>query len=246
MTIKSFIGEKGSGKTLSMTIEAYKKYKQGHKIYSNYHLNFPHTIITVNDLIDFAESGMYFGETTFCLDELHLWFNARRSGKQRNICFNFFLTQSSKNDCDVLYSTQYSRQVDILIRINSEIVCKSLAKCVVWKTKDSKPIMKYNYRPKKTDYKCLSYINNTIIKFEEDRDVIVHQKFLGNKYFKLYNTREVIKQQQDVFEIAKKQNPKENKGVIKEKISYKQKREEQHNNRLFHEQNEAKLRGELS
>jgi hypothetical protein len=66
--------------------------------------------------------------------------------------------------------------------------------------------------------------------------------YKGDKYFNLYNTREVIKQQQDVFELAKSRNKKENDGITKPiKRSMKEVREEQHNNRLFHEQNEKKL-----
>jgi hypothetical protein len=244
MTITCFYGEKSGGKTISMSKEAYCRYKQGQKIYSNYHLSFPHTIITVNDLIEFAENGLYFGNTTFCLDELHLWFNARRSGKKRNIIFNFFLTQSAKNDCDVLYTTQYTRQVDILIRINTEISCKSYSKSLVWEYNNSKPKLYKNWRPKNNInyFKIKTWVYNHIIKFEEDRDVVINKMYYANPYFKLYNTREVIKQQKDVFEEAIKLF-KENKGVVREHITTKQKRSEQHNNRLFHEANEKMLMG---
>lgn len=116
--IIGFIGQRGSGKSLSMTIELYKKYLQGYKIYSNYHLNFPYTPITVDDLIAFAESGMYFGNSIFAIDEIHIWFDSRCSGKKRNIIFSYFLNQSSKNDIDIYYTSQFSRQVEIRMRLN--------------------------------------------------------------------------------------------------------------------------------
>lgn len=241
--IIGFIGQRGSGKTLSMTIELYKKYKQGYKIYSNYHLNFPHTAITVDDLIAFAESGMYFGNSIFAIDEIHIWFDSRCSGKKRNIIFSYFLNQSSKNDIDIYYTSQFSRQVEIRMRLNTEIVVESVARVVVYQTPTSKPVILENYRPKPNDYKALSYITNFITKFSDTgQDKVTKRMYKGNKYFNLYDTKQVIKQQSDVFQRAVNSSPK-NKGVIREKISYKQKREEQHNNRLFHEQNEAKLRG---
>jgi len=241
--IIGFIGQRGSGKTLSMTIEAYKKYLQGYKIYSNYHLNFPYTPFTVDDLMAFAESGMYFGQSIFLLDEIHIWFDSRASGKKRNVIFSYFINQSSKNDIDIYYTTQFSRQVEIRMRLNTEIVVESVARVVLYQTPTSKPQILENYRQKPNDYRTIAYITNFITKFSDTgRDKVTKRIYKANKYFKLYDTRQVIKQQSDVFQRAIADSPK-NKGVKLEKISYKQKREEQHNNRLFHQENEAKLRG---
>ena len=235
--IIGFIGQRGSGKTLSMTIEAYKKYKQGYKIYSNYHLNFPYTPFTVDDLMAFAESGMYFGQSIFLLDEIHIWFDSRASGKKRNVIFSYFINQSSKNDIDIYYTTQFSRQVEIRMRLNTEIVVESVARVVLYKTKTSKPQILENYRQKPNDYRTIAYITNYITKFSDTgADKVTKRIYKAN-------TRQVIKQQSDVFQRAIADSPK-NKGVKLEKISYKEKREEQHRNRLFHEENERRLRGE--
>jgi hypothetical protein len=246
--IIGFIGQRNSGKTLSMTIEAYKKYKQGYKIYSNYHLNFPYTPYTVDDLLAFSESGMYFGNSIFLIDEIHIWFDSRCSGKKRNIIFSYFLNQSSKNDIDVYYTSQFSRQVEIRMRLNTEIVVESVCKNIVWKSKYSKPYLIENYRPKPNDFKCKAYITNKIIKFSDTGlDKIAKRTFNGDKYFKLYDTRQVIKQQKDVFDRAKEQDIRNKQQKVKKekKLSYKQIRAEQHTNRLFHEKNAKKvMRGE--
>ena len=243
--IIGFIGQRNSGKTLSMTIEAYKKYLQGYKIYSNYHLNFPHTPYTVDDLMMFAESGMYFGNSIFLIDEIHIWFDSRASGKKRNIIFSYFLNQSSKNDIDIYYTSQFSRQVEIRMRLNTEIVVESATRVVLWKNPDSKPIILENYRPKPHDYKTVAYVTNKITKFSDTgMDKVSVRMYKGNKYFKLYDTRQVIKQQTDLFERARDSN-KLNKGMVKEKkLTVKQKRTEQHANRVFHEENEKRLRGQ--
>jgi hypothetical protein len=269
--IIGFIGQRGSGKTLSMSIELYKKYLQGYKIYSNYHLNFPHTIITVDDLMTFAESGMYFGNSIFAIDEIHIWFDSRASGKKRNVIFSYFLNQSSKNDIDVYYTSQFSRQVEVRMRLNTEVVVESVCRTFVWKDDYSPPVILENYRPKPNDYKTKAYITNFITKFSDTgADKLTKRIYSGDKYFKLYDTRQVIKMQEDVFdrnnkpkkqksienseddimtdtfEIAKS-NDKRNAKVTKpEKINWKEKRATQHKNRLFHEENERKLREEYA
>lgn len=242
--IIGFIGGRNSGKTCSMTIEAYKKYRQGYKIYSNYHLNFPYTPYTIDDLLAFAEAGMYFGNTIFLIDEIHIYFDARSSGQKRNKIFSYFLNQSSKNDIDVYYTSQFARQVEIRLRLNTEIVVESVCKSFVWTHKNSKPIMLENYRPKPKDYRTKTYITNRIIKFSDTgQDKISERVYYANKYFKLYDTHEVIRQQKDVFQRAKDDSP-ENDGVsLPVKKSYAEKREEQHQNRLFHDANRKRVLG---
>ena len=210
-----------------MTIEAYKKYLQGYKIYSNYHLNFPYTPYTIDDLIMFAESGMYFGNTIFLIDEAHIYFDSYQKGK-RAMIFSYFLNQSSKNDIDVYLSTQFARQIFIRIRLNTEIVVECNCKVVLWKTKDSKPVILENYRKKPHDYHTEVYAYNKIIKFSDTGiDKFTKRMYKANKYFSLYDTKQVIKQQTDMFQRAKEQD-KRNKVVQPvEKITYKQKRSRQ-------------------
>lgn len=223
-----YIGMRGSGKTLTMTIDAFKKYKEGYKIYSNYHLNFPHTRYTVDDLLMFAESGMVFQDTLFLVDEAHILFDSYSRGK-RSIIFSYLLNQSSKMNCDFYFSTQFSRQIFIRIRLNTEIVVESVARVILWKTPTSKPVMIENYRKKPKDYHTEVYIYNRMIKFSDTgEDKIIKRMYKANKYFPLYDTREVIKQEIDMFQKAKMDNPKLNKDVKKvKKLTYKETRERQ-------------------
>lgn len=184
-----------------MTVEAYKKYKEGYTVYSNYHLNFPHINYTVDDLMVFAEQGQYFGNAIFLIDEIHIWFDSRCSGKKRNRIFSYFLNQSSKNDIDIYYTSQYSRQVEVRMRLNTEIVVESTSKVLVWDSPNSKPTLKNNYRPKPKDYKTVTYVQNRMVQFNDTgRDNITKRVFKANKYFPLYDTRQVIKMQNDVFD----------------------------------------------
>ena len=44
-----FLGEQNSGKTLSMVYYAYRYYKKGFNIYSNFNLNFKHKKIHLSN-----------------------------------------------------------------------------------------------------------------------------------------------------------------------------------------------------
>lgn len=224
--IVGFIGQRGSGKTLTMVRYAYEKFKQGYKIYSNINLNFKHTIYTVDDLMEYAEKGEYFGKTLLICDEIHIFFDSRSSGKTRNRIFSYMLNQSSKNDMDVAYTTQFSRQVEIRLRLNTEIVNRCVCKSIVWKNKNSKPQVLLNYRPKDSDYKCVSVIQNEIFKFNDtgltSRKI---SRYVGNPYFKLYNTREVVRMQSDKYEREKTDKKSNKKLTEREKVA-KWKRED--------------------
>jgi hypothetical protein len=244
--IIGFIGQRNSGKTLSMTIEAFKKYKQGYKIYSNYHLNFPYTPFTVDDLLAFAEAGMYFGNSIFLIDEIHIYFDSRCSGQKRNRIFSYFLNQSSKNDIDIYYTSQFSRQVEVRMRLNTEIVVESVCKGVLYKTKNSSPVIMENYRPKPNDYKWTAYITNIVTKFSDTGyDKVTKRVYRADRYYKLYDTRQVIKMEKDVFQLAKERDKRNILQKVEkvEKVSYKQIREEQRMNRKYHDDLVAK--GEL-
>jgi hypothetical protein len=211
--ITGILGNRGSGKTLTAVIYAYHKYLDGYTIYSNIKLNFPYIPYDIDMLLDFAESGKYFGETLFLIDEVHILFDSRTSGKSRNRIFSYFLNQSSKNALDIIYTTQFSRQAEIRLRLNTEVVITCNARSIVYKSANSNPIILPNYRPKKTDFKCITYIRTRTIKFSDTGyDTEIMRTYLGNPYFKLYDTREVVKIERDKFEretLKKKETKKE-------------------------------------
>jgi hypothetical protein len=180
------------------------------------------------------------------LDEIHIWFDSRASGKKRNVIFSYFINQSSKNDIDIYYTTQFSRQVEIRMRLNTEIVVESVARVVLYQTPTSKPQILENYRQKPNDYRTIAYITNFITKFSDTgRDKVTKRIYKANKYFKLYDTRQVIKQQSDVFQRAIANNPKNKIEHVHKptKLTTKEFKEEQHLNRLAHEENRKRLEG---
>lgn len=127
MVLKGFIGPMRSGKTLAMTMHAYQEYLRGKQVFSNYWLSFPHTRITPNDLheaIKNKETDVY-DDACICIDELHVFMDARNSGAKRNVMLSYFITQSGKLHNTVLWTSQFSRQVDVRVRLNTSQLFKA-------------------------------------------------------------------------------------------------------------------------
>lgn len=110
MALIGFLGDLGSGKTLSLTYFAYRNWIKGRKIFSNYHLEFDHESIKTVDDIENIRAG-------FCaLDELWLWIDSRLSMTKKNRFLSLVLIKSRKRDFDIGYTTQHWMQIDCRVR----------------------------------------------------------------------------------------------------------------------------------
>lgn len=121
MVLKGFIGHMRSGKTLAMTVHAYKEYLAGRRVYSNLWFSFPHTRITANDLDNAIRNKDtdVFNDSCICIDELHVFMDSRASGQARSRMLSYFITQSGKLHNTVLWTSQFLRQVDVRVRLNT-------------------------------------------------------------------------------------------------------------------------------
>jgi hypothetical protein len=133
--IEGYIGVPGAGKTLSMTMRAFKVRKQYDQIISNYGLNFGdtgadvHYIKTAEDLLEVAELALRRENTVkrlMLLDEVHLFFDARMWSKVPAE-FLRFLAQPRKAQLDMLYTAQHESQVEKRLRVvtNYLHLCRS-------------------------------------------------------------------------------------------------------------------------
>lgn len=190
--IVGFIGNRGSGKTASMTRFLYAKYRQGYKIYSNYTLNFPHEKYTLKDIEGYAHSNKKFENSIFAVDEIHVYLDSRVSGRKINRVFSYFVTQTRKKDIDLYYTTQFPRQVDIRMKIHTDMCVTCRSKSLVWKYENTKPKIYNNYTYTGKEYRVLTKIYLTVIEFGYDGDRIKNMEFWANKWFKYYDTSEVI------------------------------------------------------
>lgn len=184
--IIAYIGGIGSGKTLSMVKYAYEKYLSGRDIYSNLRLNFPDKkgsgkIEYLNGKFfkDYTTSKFNVRNAVILIDEAHVFLSCRNSMSNTNKIFSRFITQARKRSVDMVYTTQ---DKSALLFIDSGQVDKNLRRL--------------------TDF--IVFCNNLNKTFSGGKEYFVQtmhdnygiklsmKKFLGNPYFKLFDTNEII------------------------------------------------------
>lgn len=112
-----------------MTREAYKYYLRGHRVFSNYRLSFPHTILTAKKLYSLIEEKDQLQDCVLLLDELHVWLDSRASMRKKQRIITYFILQTRKRSVRLLCSTQHFDQVDKRLRNTTDILvfCKNLS-----------------------------------------------------------------------------------------------------------------------
>jgi len=121
--IFGFIGTVGSGKTLSMTVEAFKYYNKGMKIFSNYGLSFPHEKLTKKRFDTLIEEKEQLQNCVILLDEIHIWLDSRSSMSKKNKTVTYFLLQTRKRNVRLLFTTQHFHQIDKRLRDTTDVIC---------------------------------------------------------------------------------------------------------------------------
>lgn len=127
MVVVGFIGEMRSGKTLCMTLEAYREHLKGRKVYSNYALAFPYEDVDDQLVASVTKDNKtrLFDGCVILLDEVHVYMDSRTSSQKKNRLLSYFVTQSGKLDSLVMWSSQFLGQADKRLRLNTQILYKA-------------------------------------------------------------------------------------------------------------------------
>lgn len=168
--IAGFIGKMGSGKTLSMVRETLKYYTKGYKIYSNFHIELPYEPLDFKNLFAMAEKQIPLDNCVILLDEVHILLDSRSSMRKENKVVTFWLNQTRKMKVKLYYTTQHLHQIDRRLRSGTDffVFCEG-----VKYTKNNKEY-----------FICSNQIT--------DGENIRMENFVGNKFFKYYDTNQVI------------------------------------------------------
>lgn len=118
-----FLGIQDSGKTLSMTYYAYRYFKKGYKIFSNYNLEFEHEKLTKEILESYVKGKVQFENSIFIIDEIYLIMDSRSFGKTFNKLFSYFVLQTSKRSVHLFGTAQYFNTIDKRFRDNVNFMC---------------------------------------------------------------------------------------------------------------------------
>jgi len=168
-------GGLGSGKTLMMTRYLIKDFLAGHTIYSNFHLNeIKYKLIDVMKILEDSTKGAALQDVSIGIDEITIFADCRSSMRKMNKVFSYFILQTRKRNVTLYYTTQDVSMVDIRLRRHTDIyVCAD-------KVKD------------KND-KYIDDIRKYTIFDNRDKITRIYTQYLDiSKYYKFYNTNEVI------------------------------------------------------
>lgn len=179
--ITLIIGRQGSGKTLFLVKKAYEYYLEGKTIYSNIKLNFPFKQIDYDDIVNCRLKN-----SVVILDEIHLLLSARNSmSKMSRLICDGFLSMVRKMGLTILASTQTERKVDVRFREEKDflIACN---KYVYTNKKWTEVLHSQNLNKKIPIMICMDIREEFSMKW-------ITMSFLGNKFFDLYDTTEVVK-----------------------------------------------------
>lgn len=119
MSIIAIMGDRGAGKTCFLTHLLTEDYESGRKIISNYHLNFDHEYMTLNQISELPES---IKDATVAIDELHIGADSRRALSNSNMGITKLATQLRKRGCVLYYTTQRFNLIDKRLRDQTDLV----------------------------------------------------------------------------------------------------------------------------
>lgn len=191
MVLIGLIGEMRSGKTLLMTMLGYQEHKKGNTILANYHPIYSNHFLVAEDIKEaIAQKNTdFFKGCTLLIDEIHIWIDSRMSMSKKNVAISYFVTQSGKLDTTVYWTSQFLRQVDIRLKLNTSILYKTIRLGIIngkWQ--------KLRQDDKRTDFKIR-------VERYEQKETIKQTGFMKtgqfeilnpSKYFYLYDTKETV------------------------------------------------------
>jgi hypothetical protein len=185
--IIAFIGDIGSGKTLSMVKYMLDMGKKGSELFVNFKLMFPKNIIVKyldnKFFSDYTKSKFDIKKSIVAIDECHVYFDSRNAMSKRNKMFSKFVTQSRKRTVNLIFTTQdknpelflASGQVELRLRkltdfiIFCECIKKGGKKFIVQHLCDH-----YGFEKSRTVYEASPYYplydTDEIISFDEDEE----------------------------------------------------------------------------
>ena len=179
--ISLVIGRQGSGKTLFLVKKAYDYYLEGKTIYSNIKLNFPFKPIDYNDIIECRLKN-----AVVILDEVHLLLSSRNSMSRRSrLIVDGFLSMVRKMGLLVIASTQTERKVDVRFREEKDF----LYACNKYAFVNNEWIEVLHNQNLDVKIPIMIHLD---IREEFSRNWVA-MSFIGNAYFDLFDTTEVVR-----------------------------------------------------
>lgn len=114
-------GRRGCGKTLTMIKDGFLLYKRGWRVLRNFHCQFGE-YINEEDILN-LDKDSNISNCVIMMDEVQIFFDARRSMRKQNLNFSNFVQQIRKRNITLLGTTQYANTVDLRFRQHVDVIC---------------------------------------------------------------------------------------------------------------------------
>lgn len=158
----------------------YQKHNKGFHIFTNFGIKFGKKqdvqYLDKEFFNNYSQSGLELLNSVVAIDECHVFFDSRNSQLKRNKIFSKFITQSRKRSVDLIYTTQDKSPEYFLLSGQVELRLRKLTDYIIF------------CECEKTPY-GLVVINHIC---DKNGVLLSNDIFMGNKYFSLYDTNEII------------------------------------------------------
>jgi hypothetical protein len=180
-----------SGKTLLGVKLCLDSKNKGKRIISNIKLNFPYFYLSTSELVTFLKRNFEdtkviekkFKNSVLFIDEITNLVNARKASASLNELITTFFMMLGKLDCDLVYTYQLlTSQIDVRLREITTTFCDCQRVILKANQDRSLRIIDSPIRIKVIMFKKTGTLGFKMSKFQ----------FNPEKYFNLYNTREII------------------------------------------------------
>lgn len=180
--IIAFVGKRGDGKTLLMTIFSKARVDDGDALFANYGVKIPRAhYMDLDFLRSFfdtkGEAFLHGQNATICIDEIALFIDSHDWKSKKAKIFSYFVAQTRKRGVCLFYTTQRMNMVPNRIRDNTDLIIMPRL-------------------DKKTD--TLHY---SIIEYDPDKGYGNVRKELSisnvSRFYPLYDTQERIQMLED-------------------------------------------------
>ncbi len=189
--IVGIIGKRGCGKTITMAKTVMDMLEKGKTIYTNFHLNKKAIPKKYHSKIHLLDAEFFKNYKNFklynCalfLDEIYIYIDSRSSMSKRNRLWSYFINQTRKRGVDLYFTTQFFRQVELRLRENTEIFIF----------------------PQIVKHENKIIIINKIYSYGDNLKRIGIERFIGNDYYDVYDTDEIISFDEEDEKKSKKNN----------------------------------------
>lgn len=176
--LTAIIGNIGTGKTLLLVLIAKLANIHNKKIISNFYLSFKHEKLNIDKFLN-----QEYSDCIILLDEAYVYLESRISMSLQNRLSSYIVFQARKKNVDIYLTAQLLKTIDIRFRDMLNIIVYSKLQ------ENSFNYDFYNFTSNKFNSKSLTFEN-------------------ASKFYKYYNTNEIIQDNRMLHEIESTSNRK--------------------------------------